>query len=260
MERKPKTVFQLDSPFAPAQWPTISDQDQQTILELLCSLLSPIGRHRSEHLIPSKGKRSKKRKFQGAKAKDTSTPVQVKPPPPDISPYVVIGLNSITRHLQLSSPSENSATPETESLNTADSAVEMTGNVLESTEEATAVPSQSPGQTHLAAVFVTHTSLPAILHAHLPPLIANSCSASHSNPVTKLVGLPKGSDGRLCAALGLARVSFVGILDGAPHSKVLLDLVQTQVPDLEPPAAARPTYLPVKVNAVQTTSLVAAKT
>ncbi|RAL60588.1 hypothetical protein DID88_009783 [Monilinia fructigena] len=58
--KKSKTIYQLDTPFTAVQWPEISSKDQETILELLCSILSPIGTHRSQSHYPIQRKAKQK--------------------------------------------------------------------------------------------------------------------------------------------------------------------------------------------------------
>ena len=83
-----------------------------------------------------------------------------------------------------------------------------------------------------------------------------TASLAHPNlPPTRLVTLPKGSESRLCEALGLPRVSFIGILENAPHSKGLIELVRGSVPEIEIPwltEVKRGEYLGVKINAIET--------
>jgi hypothetical protein len=115
---------------------------------------------------------------------------------------------------------------------------------------------------HFSAILVPRSSQPSTLHAHLPQLIATASLAYPELPATRLVQLPKGCDARLCEALGLPRVSFIGILDGAPHSKSLVDLVRECVPEIEIPwlqEAKKAVYLPVKINAIETFVPVAKK-
>lgn len=67
------------------------------------SLLSPIGSHRKLYGNPSKGKRSKKRKRSNAKTKNTtalSGETAAIPPVPELSSHVIVGLSSISRHLE----------------------------------------------------------------------------------------------------------------------------------------------------------------
>lgn len=88
-------------------------------------------------------------------------------------------------------------------------------------------------------------------------MIAAASLAQPSLPATRLVQLPPGSEERLSKALGLPRVSFLGILSGAPHAASLVDLVQECVKPIEIPwlrEAKEQKYLPVKINAIQTTA------
>jgi ribonuclease P/MRP protein subunit POP3 len=116
--------------------------------------------------------------------------------------------------------------------------------------------------SHFAAIFVLRSSQPSILHAHLPQLIATASLAQPELPPIRLVQLPKGCDARLCVALGLSRVSFIGILEGAPHSRSLIDFVRDNVPEIEVPwleEVRKMSYMPVKINAIETSVLVAKK-
>jgi ribonuclease P/MRP protein subunit POP3 len=73
----------------------------------------------------------------------------------------------------------------------------------------------------------------------------------------RLVQLPSGSEKRLSLALGLPRASSIAVLEGAPYSKHLLDLVQELVPVIEVSwleQARKAQYLPVKINTILTTT------
>ncbi|KAL2064044.1 hypothetical protein VTL71DRAFT_4538 [Oculimacula yallundae] len=276
VDRKPKTIYQLDTPFTTVSWPDTSPQIQEAILELLCSILSPIGLHRSNHITPSKGKRSKKRRREEARQKDQSeAPLDITPTPsPEISSFVVIGLNSITRSLeelsQISKPAAittNQKGSQTEpnqeadpGANSSNLSVHDQGN--DTTPGESKKDSELPTLKHFAAIFVPRSSQPPILHAHLPQLIATASLAHSSLPSTRIVQLPKGCDARLCDALGLPRVSFIGLLEGAPHSKALMELVREHVPEIDVPwlrEAGEKRYLKVKINAVQTSAPVVEK-
>ncbi|PVH81226.1 hypothetical protein DL98DRAFT_175372 [Cadophora sp. DSE1049] len=278
VDRKPKTIYQLDSPFTTVSWPGTSPQNQETILELLCSILSPIGQHRTNHVTPSKGKRSKKRKRAEEKKKAESRAEAGEtlsiPPTPEISSHIMVGLNSITRSLealsQASKPAAIAAghegpqhhvqsklelkTETNDSTTTVGNP--MTLDVPAEIQDASQMP------THIAAIFVPTSTQTTVLHTHLPQLIFTASLANPSLPPTRLIQLPKGCDARLCDALGLPRVSFIGILEGAPHSKPLLDLVRETVPEIDVPwlrEVRDEKYLKVKVNAIETFAPVVAK-
>ncbi|KAI9641473.1 RNase P and RNase MRP subunit [Ciborinia camelliae] len=214
------------------------------MIELLCSILSPIGAYRSNHITPSKGKRSKKRKRRDTTPGDEKS--SETPPPPEISSYVVTGLNSIHRILEESSKKiletkETLGSPETETS-------PQTNEVLSPNP-------QNPPQTHFSAIFVARSNQPSILNAHLPQIIATASKAHPANPSTRLVQLPKGSETRIAAALGLPRVSFLGILDDAPRSKALIDLIRNSVEEIDIPwldEAKKAEYLETKINSIQT--------
>jgi len=107
---------------------------------------------------------------------------------------------------------------------------------------------------HFSAIFVSRSLQLSILHAHLPQLLTTASLAKPELPTTKLVQLPKSGEARLSAALGLPRVSFIGILDGAPHTKSLVDLVRECVPEIEVlwlEEAKSSIYRPLKVNAIE---------
>ncbi|TVY13676.1 hypothetical protein LARI1_G008407 [Lachnellula arida] len=250
MERKTKTIFQLDSPFTRIQWPEINPEQQDTILELLCSILSPIGQHRLNHIQPSKGKRDKKRKRKEAKLAEVPSDTS-KPPVPEISSFVVVGLNSITRHLESSSKASKPKQARDYVIEVTKAHEPANAKILEITNPEDK-PQPSP---HLSAIFVPRSSQPSILHTHLPQLIATASKEHPDLPATRLVQLPKDCDARLCEALGLSRVSFIGLLEGAPHSKALVELVRESVSEIKVPwlhEAQKGKYLPVKINAIET--------
>jgi hypothetical protein len=314
------------------------------------SLLSPIGQYRTTNITPSKGKRNKKRKREGTKLEGEEPPPS-RPPLPEISSFVVVGLNSITRSLEsltqkskalrsaeceknvadpdlqlevergnsdASQNSQSTSEGRDEALDRGENHPKNGGHSIqpraskaksgksgvgqysqsvasraknkapenatqnsqapiseEQSEERDGRDAQSPApearaQTatgpkeslakdehvdhHFSAIFVPRASQPPILHAHLPQLVVTASLAHPELSVTRLVQLPKGCDARLSEALGLPRVSFIGILDGAPHSKSLVDLVRGCVPEIEIPwlaEAKKSVYLPVKINAIE---------
>ncbi|TGO84801.1 hypothetical protein BPOR_0464g00060 [Botrytis porri] len=241
--RKTKTIYELDTPFTLAIWPQVSSKDQETIVELLCSLLSPIGAYRSNHITPSKGKRSKKRKRRDLKSENEGS--SEIPSSPEISSYIITGLNSIHRMLEESSkrgfetketlPTEPETRPQSKELNSSP---------------------QSPPQTHFSAIFVARSNQHPILNSHLPQLLNTVSKAYPTKPPTRLVQLPKGSETRIAAALGIPRVSFLGILDDAPNSKALIDSIRNCVGEIEIPwlnEAKKAEFLETKINSIQTT-------
>ncbi|KAB8289855.1 hypothetical protein EYC80_010487 [Monilinia laxa] len=226
--QRSKTIYQLDTPFTAVQWPEISSKHQETVLELLCSILSPIGTHRSNHITPSKGKRSKKRKRRAAKTGEEKS--SETPPPPEMSPYIITGLNSIHRTLERS--------------------------IKKAPENSQALDIPTPQTPHFSTIFFSRSTTPPILTSHLPQLIATASKAHPSKPLTKIVPLPQGSETRIAAALHLPRVSFLGILDDAPNSKALLDVIRDCVGTIEIPwldEVKRGEYLEARIRVIQTT-------
>jgi len=65
---------------------------------ILNSLIQPLGLHRTSHLTPSKGK---KRKRKTPFNTDEDLDIKDAPlPPPPIGEYLLVGLNTVTRHLE----------------------------------------------------------------------------------------------------------------------------------------------------------------
>jgi ribonuclease P/MRP protein subunit POP3 len=177
------------------------------------------------------------------------------PPPPELSKFVLTGLNSINRALEGDSKIARStieALPD--DTNSQFQKHEDTQMCLDDGEMPTSK-SQAYPNNHIAAIFVARSNLPSILYAHLPQLITTASKAHPDKPPTRLIQLPRGAESRLALALGLQRVSFIAILDGAPHCKALVDLVRECVSDIEIPwldEVRKAEYLEVKINSIET--------
>ncbi|ELR08908.1 hypothetical protein VC83_05860 [Pseudogymnoascus destructans] len=205
-------MFELDSPYSDVALPQLSPADQDTILNLLTGFLSPIGHYRTTHITPSKGKRNKKakrRKLKGGAAKPAQ---EASVPPPELSSYILVGLNSITRHLE--SQSRKACPP-------------SLGVPIPSSD------GPANPQRHLAVVVTTWPSVPPILTSHLHKLLQTSSLLHPSLPPTRLVILPRSSEKRLCSALGVPRAGFIGVFDGAPSATAVIDFCLANVPELE---------------------------
>ncbi|KAK4456143.1 hypothetical protein QBC34DRAFT_10579 [Podospora aff. communis PSN243] len=192
--------------------PQITADDQDAILELLCHLLTPIGTHRSAHLTPSKGRRSKKSRQGGA---NDGGPPEV-PPAPEIMAHIDIGLANISRNLQ-------------RQLNTESS--------------------------QYSVVFVARSSQSSSFHCHFPQMVAVASNSTPSAPATRLVGFSKACEERLSVALGIPRVSSIGLREGAPQAKGLIDYVREHVEPIELAwieQARAAQYLETKIDAVPT--------
>lgn len=225
--------------------------------------------------MPSKGKRVKKRKVQEARSNDEITntertnvtdPPMHLPEPSLLKSYLTIGFNCTTRHLE-----SLSQTCKPKSLCHSNDKLGPYSHPGESDEEnptctrpldSAKTQKQTSLQRHIAAVFVPRSSQPSVLHAHLPLLIYTASMAHPTLPPTRLVTLPKGSEVSLCDALALPRISFLGIMEDAPHSAVLIEYVRQHVPAIEVPwlqRTARGEYMPAHINAIQTTTPVVPK-
>ncbi|KAI8164462.1 hypothetical protein K4K49_002716 [Colletotrichum sp. SAR 10_70] len=201
--QRKKLVYSVDTPFSTIQWPEISLEDQDAILELLCSLLTPIGQHRQRHVKPSEGKRAAKRKRKEEGGESKAPAKTERPPAPEIASFVDVGLTSITRNLEklASGPDqpsrENDATPS----------------------------SASP----YALIFVARSGQSSAFNSQLPQMVAVASKYSQSTPATRLVGYSKPCGDKLSTCLGIPRVSSVGIRVNAPMSKALVEFVNEHV-------------------------------
>ncbi|KKA26867.1 hypothetical protein TD95_002441 [Thielaviopsis punctulata] len=234
-----KTVYQLGTPFTTTQWPETSQAQKDAILELLCTFLEPLGRYRQQHIAPSKGKSSRKRKRDAIKKSaskeggmDIDRVCSEKPPVPEIAAYVDVGLSAITRNLQdIAVPSRSSGKSEASE------------------------PILAKKQPY-AAVFVAKSGQVSMLHNHFPELVA----AASRNPAVsshiKLVGFSQTCAEKLTKALGLPRVSAIAIRSDAPQSKALFEYLKANVPRVSSAWIDSATgdfhFIPPNIVAVQT--------
>ncbi|KLU83982.1 hypothetical protein MAPG_03031 [Magnaporthiopsis poae ATCC 64411] len=230
MDRK-RLVHQIDTPYTAVEWPHIQQDDQDSILELLCTLLSPLGEYRRKYTSQSKGKRSKAKKKEQLQVGEAPAAEAVKPPPPELGKYVDVGLASITRGLQQPGATGNAGRPKTRS-----------GNGTAGGDAADNIP--------YTVVFVARSGQSSAFHCHFPQMVA---VASASSPV-RLVGFSKACEDRLSECLGIPRASSIALRAGAPQSQALLDFVRqkvalVEVPWLEEVAAAG--YRETKINTIE---------
>ncbi|CAD6565848.1 MAG: hypothetical protein ASARMPRED_008009 [Alectoria sarmentosa] len=252
--RKPKIIFNLDTPYTDVQWPVVSADKQTKILDMLCSLLSPIGEHRSRNVAPSKGKRAKKRKRKDDLAIEdhsaacpegrlTETGALA---PPEIHDHLTIGFNTTTRYLELLAQKSNPSTVEHEN----------SGAVI--AMKTCAQLSLGPANIKpLAAVFIPRSGQSSVLYSHMPPLMKAASLAVPSSPSTRIVILPEGAEDRLKTVLRIPRVGMVGLIDCAPDASSLIEFIRQNVSELEVPwlqEAIKGVYLALKINAIQTSA------
>ncbi|KAL6860931.1 hypothetical protein J3F83DRAFT_748024 [Trichoderma novae-zelandiae] len=222
---KKRLVHHLDTPFSTSPWPVIPMDDQDSILELLCHLLSPIGQHRRLHIKPSKGKRAAKRERKTKmKLDEPSDSIKMEAPPvPELSASVDVGFNSITKHL---------------------------GSLTQ--------PSDGPAQSRkgYSVIFVARGSQSPAFNHHFPQMVAAASRNLPDKEKIRLVGFSKPCSERLGSVLGLPRVSSVALSPHAPGADALFTLVQKTVTPVESPwldEAAGTTYRTTRIGSVETT-------
>ncbi|PSN73882.1 hypothetical protein BS50DRAFT_566807 [Corynespora cassiicola Philippines] len=254
----PKPVFKTADPYTATTWPEISHDDQHDILELLCSLLEPLGHHRKTHIQPSRGKKRKRnaKVAAAAAAQDPASGAEdadmadAPPPPPELSRHVLVGLNSVTRHLEalaaksapptmkgLHAPSSASKPGEPTPPDQKTAAVENTPShrsVETKGDPAQSTPIPAPELRSLSLVIIPHPApQTSPVYAHLPTLLHLSAlppspQTAADNP-TRLVPLQSSSESRLAEALHIPRVGAIGILADAPGTMGLVDYVRERV-------------------------------
>ena len=219
-------------------------------------LLSPIGDRKSRHILPSKGKRTKKRKReQGRTDKDEESVSHERevlkdalPAPPAIQRHVTIGFNATTRYLE-DLAKRSTARRGRRYGSREDTATNSKVVTLGCSETDTSMP--------LAAVFVPLYDQPAILYAHIPLLAKMTSSAFATLPSTRLVVLSKGAEQRLGRALAIPRVGLIGLSRDAPESAALMEFVRQKVPEIEVPwleEVVAGSCLPVKIDETETSA------
>jgi ribonuclease P/MRP protein subunit POP3 len=185
------------------------------VLILFLSLVAPLGDHRKTHIHPSKGKKRKR------KSKDESTTADAPPPPPEIGKHILIGINSVTRHL------------EALAAQNAPSTVPLA--VAKADEQETAAVKDDPRP--LSMVITTHPKpSSSTAHAHLPTLVhLSTLKSSSSHQPTRLIPLATATDPRLASTLHIPRVGALAIFADAPGSQALQAFVREKISVTECP-------------------------
>ncbi|KAL1872024.1 hypothetical protein VTK73DRAFT_1726 [Phialemonium thermophilum] len=244
MERK-KVIHQLDTPFSRVEWPQISQEHQDAILELLCRyfvrtnslapasspgslwhactssdffpLLSPIAQHHRSFVTSSKGKRNKSRKRKSSAS--PSTGALAAAPPPEIASYVDVGLSSISRTLEaLTHQACPSAKP---------------GSLNKSLQRGAKRRHSCASLEPYAVVFVARSGQSSAFHSHFPLMVAASSRYSAPDQSIRLVGFSKSCEERLSSCLGMPRVSSIGLREGSNQARGLISYVREHVPAVE---------------------------
>ncbi|OAA58637.1 hypothetical protein SPI_06710 [Niveomyces insectorum RCEF 264] len=202
-----RKIAELDTPFSRVEWPSVSQEDQDTILELLCTLLAPLGQHRRDHSTPSRGKRSRRRARRSDKptavddaaagaaeagaapatgAATTATkagtaadnPPAVLPPAPELARFVDTGLACITRELARSASATSGPPPEVPAAG-ADGPPKPDTDPKQPSSSPLPSPPPPPPPPPYAAVFVVRSAHPSAFYSHFPQMVA---VASHAQP------------------------------------------------------------------------------
>jgi ribonuclease P/MRP protein subunit POP3 len=207
------------------------------------SLLQPLGDHRRTHVTPSKGKKRKRKLKQQPNTEsqvdgssETTELHNVPPPPPEIVSHILIGLNSVTRHLEalaaehapasLAQSRNGGKAEAVKSEDAGDVKEERSGN---ENGKLPKFPNTTPSHDPLALVIIPHAHPPSSLpHAHIPTLIHLS-SPTSSNNSTRLITLPPTSQARLASALHIPHVGALAIKEGAPGARPLVEYVREHV-------------------------------
>jgi ribonuclease P/MRP protein subunit POP3 len=86
-------------------------------------------------------------------------------------------------------------------------------------------------------------------------MVALAAQSHPKEQATRLVGFSKACEDRLSAALGIPRVSSIGLRADAPQAKGLVDFVREHVAPIEVPwleEARSAKFLETKIDAVPT--------
>lgn len=183
-----------------------------------------------QHITTSKGRRDKKRKRKDSAIK--ASPSQA-PPLPEIQSYIDVGLSAVTRGLQESVVAKARAKTRSEGLATG----------------------ECPACCY-SAIFVARSGHPNALNVHLPQMVAVASKSHPEHIPIRLVGFSKPCEERLSEALGIRRISCIGIHHNAPNSNPLVDFIREHVPaiDLQWLQEARQAeHRETKINSIETT-------
>ncbi|KAM6483068.1 hypothetical protein HDV62DRAFT_360073 [Trichoderma sp. SZMC 28011] len=240
---KKRLVHHLDTPFSTSSWPEISIDDQDSILELLCHLLSPIGQHRRIHTKTSKGKRAAKREKR-AKSKVDEVPNPVKiptPPSPELSASVDVGFNLITKNLGL-----HTQAPDESNKSHRDYSMIFVARGSQS----------QASHRDYSMIFVARGSQSQAFNQHFPQLVAAASRNLPDKEKIRLVGFSKPCSEKLGSVLGIPRVSSVAVSRHAPGADALFAVVQNLVAPVDSPwlnETPSTTYKPTQIGSVETT-------
>ena len=164
------------------------------VLTRAVSLISPLGQHRRDHVVPSKGKRKRK------KAPEISSGEREPVPDAPLATFVDVGLSAISR-------------------------------VLEKMSSSTQPPDNH--QASYSVIFVARSGQSAAFTSHLPQMVAAASQSHPGRPPIRLVGFSKACEDRLSSCMGIPRASSIALRTNAPQSSSLIEYVLARCPPVE---------------------------
>jgi ribonuclease P/MRP protein subunit POP3 len=192
-----------------------------------------LGHYRKSFVSPSNGKRAKKRKRKHADADAAAVDV---PPPPELANYVDLGLSSISKSLEKMA------------------AASARGAAAGSGSAGSGKPTDTPTPEPYAVIFVARSGQPSAFHSHFPQMVAvASKSVSDRQPI-RLIGFSAACEERLSSSLGIPRVSCIGLREGAPQMKGLVEYVREHVAPVDMAwfqETQSGRYLETKIDAIE---------
>lgn len=108
-----------------------------------------------------------------------------------------------------------------------------------------------PNPEPYAVIFVARSGQPSAFHAHFPQMVA---VASNTTESIRLVGFSRACEERLSSCLGIPRVSSIGLREGLPQTKALVEFVRQHVSPVEmlwKEEATSGNFLPTNIKAVE---------
>ncbi|KIW96170.1 uncharacterized protein Z519_03237 [Cladophialophora bantiana CBS 173.52] len=216
------TVHALSLPYPEPQWPTISPDTEQALLQLLLRLLQPIGEFRRDQVARSKGKG---RAGKVNKTQEDSLPEWM----PDIYDHLTVGFNSTVRRL------ESLARGRKPQLLSQHTDADLLGH----------------SRANLFVVFICRQNFPDVMTSSLPLLIATSAPKVAR---ARLVEWSSQAEEKLAQALHQPRVGVLGIEEGAPGTENLLRCVRETVDAVDVPwldQTSTPIYQSVNIQTVE---------
>jgi ribonuclease P/MRP protein subunit POP3 len=142
------------------------------------------------------------------------------PFPPDIANHILVGINSITRHLEtLTAKNAPSTTPVAASK----SREEELGHGARRPLSMVIVTNPKPAQS------IAHAHLPTLVHLSVLRPSSTTSSSAPTPTVTRLISLATSTDARLASKLHIPRLGALAIVEGAPGANALEEFVREKV-------------------------------